>query len=124
MVNTRLDLLAYTRVYASFFDDLDTIPIEDRNLLWLLFTHPQWRAAVVDWEDVDRVVAEYRAAMAEHLDDPAWKTLVTRLHRASPEFGAVWERHDVQGWSRTSAPGIFIQALKVDYTNLDRQQVE
>jgi transcriptional regulator with XRE-family HTH domain len=120
VVNTRLDLLAYNRVYASFFDDLDTIPIEDRNLLWLLFTHPQWRAAVVDWEDVDRVVAEYRAAMAEHLDDPAWKTLVTRLHRASPEFSAVWERHDVQGvesrTKRTRHPTAGL--LKVDYTNL------
>jgi hypothetical protein len=31
--------------------------------------------------------------MAEHLDDPAWKTLVARLHRASGEFTAVWERH-------------------------------
>jgi transcriptional regulator with XRE-family HTH domain len=120
VVNTRLDLLAYNRVYASFFDDLDAIPIEDRNLLWLLFTHPQWRAAVVDWEDVDRVVAEYRAAMAEHLDDPAWKTLVTRLHRASPEFSAVWERHDVQGvesrTKRTRHPTAGL--LKVDYTNL------
>ena len=27
VVNSRLDLLAYNRVYASFFDDLDTIPI-------------------------------------------------------------------------------------------------
>ena len=120
VVNARLDLLAYNRVYASFFDDLDTIPLEDRNLLWLLFTHPQWRAAVVDWEDVDRVVAEYRAAMAEHLDDPAWKTLVTRLHRASPEFSAVWERHDVQGvesrTKRTRHPTAGL--LKVDYTNL------
>jgi transcriptional regulator with XRE-family HTH domain len=120
VVNARLDLLAYNRVYASFFDDLDSIPLEDRNLLWLLFTHPQWRAAVVDWEDVDRVVAEYRAAMAEHLDDPAWKTLVSRLHRASPEFSAVWERHDVQGvesrTKRTRHPTAGL--LKVDYTNL------
>jgi transcriptional regulator with XRE-family HTH domain len=120
VVNSRLDLLAYNRVYASFFDDLDTIPIEDRNILWLAYTHPQWRAAIVDWEDVARLVAEYRAAMAEHLDDPAWKTLVARLHRASPEFTSVWERHDVQGvesrTKRTRHPTAGL--LKLDYTNL------
>lgn len=58
----------------------------------------QWQAAILDWDDVaGRRVSEYRAAMAEYLDDPAWKTLVDRLHRASPEFTAVWERDDVQG---------------------------
>ena len=121
VVNARLDLLAYNRVYASFFDDIDTVPIEDRNILWLAFTHPQWRAAIVDWDDiVGRMVAEYRAAMAEHLDDPAWKTLVARLHRASPEFTAVWERHDVQGVeSRTKrAMHPAVGLLRLDYTNL------
>jgi transcriptional regulator with XRE-family HTH domain len=121
VVNSRLDLLAYNRVYASFFDDLETIPIEDRNILWLVFTHPQWQASIVDWDDaVGRLVAEYRAAMAEHLDDPAWKTLVARLQRASRQFAALWERHDVQAvesrTKRTRHPTAGL--LKLDYTNL------
>jgi hypothetical protein len=58
--------------------------------------------------------------MAEHLDDPAWKTLVCRLQNASPEFTAVWERHDVQGVeSRTKrARHPTAGLLNVDYTNL------
>jgi transcriptional regulator with XRE-family HTH domain len=121
VVNSRLDLLAYNRVYASFFDDLENVPIEDRNILWLVFTHPQWQATIIDWDDgVGRLVAEYRAAMAEHLDDPAWKTLVARLQRTSREFRAVWERHDVQGVeSRTKrAMHPRVGLLKLDYTNL------
>jgi transcriptional regulator with XRE-family HTH domain len=121
VVNSRLDLLAYNGVYASFFPDLETIPIEDRNLLWLAFTHPQWQAAIVDWDEVvGRMVAEYRAAMAEHLDEAAWKTLVARLHRASPAFTAVWERHDVQGVeSRTKrARHPEVGLLQLVYTNL------
>jgi transcriptional regulator with XRE-family HTH domain len=120
VLNDRLDLLAYNRPYSSFFDDLDTIPIEDRNLLWLSFTHPDWRRAIVDREDIWSLVAEYRAAMAEHLDEPAWKTLVARLHRASPEFTDVWERHDVQGVeSRTKrARHPAVGVLSVVYTNL------
>ncbi len=121
IVNDRLDLLAYNRVYASFFDDLDGIPIEDRNVLWLTFTDPRWREVIVDWDEVvGRMVAEYRAAMAEHLDEPAWKTLVARLHRASSEFTTVWERHDVHSAGseakRVRHPTVGL--LSLDYTNL------
>ena len=76
---------------------------------------------IVDWDDVTgRMVGEYRAAMAEHLDDPAWKMLVARLHRASPEFTEVWERHEVQGVeSRTKRALHPIAGLmSFDYTNL------
>lgn len=121
LVNARFDLLAFNRVYGTFFDDLETMPLEDRNVLWLAFTHPAWRRVIVDREEVlGRMVAEYRAAMAEHLDEPAWKELVSRLHRASPEFTALWERHDVQGAeSRTKrAMHPTAELLLLDYTNL------
>jgi transcriptional regulator with XRE-family HTH domain len=120
IVNDRLDLLAYNRVYGSFFPDLGTIPIEDRNILWLALTHAAWREVIVDRADVARLVAEYRAAMAEHLDEPAWKTLVARLHRASPEFTALWARHDVQGIEGRTKRAMHPTAglLSVDYTNL------
>ena len=121
VVNDRLDLLAFNRIYASFFDDLETIPIEDRNLLWLTFTNPRWREVIVDWDDAAaRMVAEYRAAMAEHLDEPAWKTLVARLHRASPQFTEVWERHDVQGAESRTKRVLHPTAglLSLVYTNL------
>ena len=121
VVNARLDLLAYNGAYASFFPDLESVPTEDRNILWLSFTHPEWREAIVDRDDVlGRMVAEYRGAMAEHLDDSAWKTLVARLHRASPEFATVWQRHDVVGVeSRTKrARHPEVGLLRLIYTNL------
>jgi transcriptional regulator with XRE-family HTH domain len=121
VMNDRLDLLAYNRVYASFFEHLDAIPIEDRNILWLVFTDERWRDVIVDWDDVaGQLVAEYRAAMAEHLDEPVWKTLVARLHHASPEFTAVWERHDVQGVESRTKRAMHPTAglLLLDYTNL------
>jgi transcriptional regulator with XRE-family HTH domain len=96
VMNARWDLLAFNRVNASFFPNLESLPLEDRNCLWLSFTDPIWREVLVDWEgSVARMVAEYRATMAEHIDDPAWQTLVDRLHRAAPEFTALWDRHDI-----------------------------
>jgi hypothetical protein len=58
--------------------------------------------------------------MAEHLDEPVWKTLVARLHHASPEFTAVWERHDVQGVESRTKRAMHPTAglLSLVYTNL------
>jgi transcriptional regulator with XRE-family HTH domain len=121
IVNDRLDLLAYNRVFASFFGNLDSIPLEDRNYLWLSFTDPAWRRVIVDWDDgVANLVAEYRSAMAQHLDEPAWKGLVDRLHRASREFTAVWARHDVQAAQGRKKRALHPTAglLTLEYTNL------
>jgi transcriptional regulator with XRE-family HTH domain len=121
VLNSRWDLLAYNRSFASFFSEIDTLPVEDRNCLWLAFTNVAWRATMVDWdESVTRMVAEYRAAMAEYLDDPAWTSLVGRLHRASPEFTSHWERHDVLAMESRRKRALHPQLglLTFDYTNL------
>jgi transcriptional regulator with XRE-family HTH domain len=121
IVNDRLDLLAYNRIYASFFDEIESIAAEDRNHLWLAFTNPRWKQVMVDWDDsVATMVAEYRAAMAQHLDEPAWKALVARLHHASPEFTAMWERHDVQTSEGRVKRALHPTAglLTLEYTNL------
>jgi hypothetical protein len=121
VLNARWDILAFNRPFASFFPHFDTIPLEDRNCLWLAFTDPRWREVIVDWDDsIGRMVAEYRAAMAEHIDDPAWQSFIDRLHRVSPEFTAFWERHDVLGVQGRTKRAMHPQVglLRIDYTNL------
>jgi len=99
--NARYDVLAYNHGYRLMVDDLDVLDPEDRNGLWLVFTHPAWRAALVDWDEAAaRMAAQYRAAMAEHVSEPAWKCLVERLRKASPEFEAIWGRHEVMAPER------------------------
>jgi len=76
---------------------------------------------ILDWDDAaSRMVAQYRAAMAEHVDEPSWKALLARLHRASPEFTEVWERHDVQApetrVKRVQHPTAGL--LRLDFTSL------
>jgi transcriptional regulator with XRE-family HTH domain len=98
VANARFDLLAFNDVYRRLITDLDEVPLEDRNTLWLGFTDPAWRAALVDWElGMSRMVAQYRLNMADHVGEPSWKDLVRRLSDASPEFVDMWSRRDVQG---------------------------
>jgi transcriptional regulator with XRE-family HTH domain len=96
--NARFQILAFNDAYNHLIDDISALPFEDRNTLWLCFTHPLWRTALVNWaEGAPRMVANLRAAMAEHVAEPTWKSLVSRLTDASPEFAEMWERHEVCG---------------------------
>ncbi|RII17235.1 hypothetical protein DSC45_13810 [Streptomyces sp. YIM 130001] len=96
MQNSRYDILAYNRTYARLLCDLDAVPPEDRNCLWLAFTNEEWRSSLAQREETVRQMAgKFRAAMAGHLAEPAWKTLVGRLEKASPEFRELWDRHEV-----------------------------
>ncbi|MEC3994144.1 helix-turn-helix transcriptional regulator [Actinacidiphila sp. DG2A-62] len=96
VINSRYDVVAHNRTYGRLVTDLDAMPDEDRNIMWLAFTDPQWRERMLDREENMRLMAaKFRASMAQHLADPAWKALLKRLEQASPEFRAAWERHEV-----------------------------
>ena len=123
-VNGRYDILAFNRIWASSFPHIHELPAEQRNCIWLIFTDRRFRRTVVDAEDAAaRMVANFRAAMAEHVAEPAWKHLVARLRAASPEFERVWERHDVQApenrVKRIRHPGAGVLALDYTYLWLD-----
>jgi transcriptional regulator with XRE-family HTH domain len=96
VLSARMDILGYNRTYEWVFG-LDDIPFEDRNAMVLLFTHPRWRTRMADWpESVPRAVAQFRASMAGHVADKQWKFLVRKLRAESPEFEALWGRHEVR----------------------------
>ncbi|QGZ48838.1 helix-turn-helix domain-containing protein [Streptomyces sp. QHH-9511] len=119
--NSRYDILAYNRTYGRLLCDLDALPREERNCIWLAFTHPEWRAAVAELPDVTRAMAgKFRASMAEHLAEPAWKALLHRLEAASPEFREIWARHEVvaQGGRTKIIRNARVGPLHLEHTNL------
>jgi hypothetical protein len=96
VTNGRYDLLAYNHAYTVLVGDLDALPYEERNTLWIMFTKRSTARCFVDGDQAKpRMVAQLRAAMAEHIADPAWKCLVKRLQQSSAEFRELWSRHEV-----------------------------
>ena len=94
--NARCDLLGYNRGYTWLMGDVDAIPYEDRNTLVQCLLNPNWRQRMLDWDaNIPRVIASFRAAMADHVAEPAWKQLVKRLKAESPLFAELWDHHDV-----------------------------
>lgn len=74
------------------------LPGRAGNIMWNYFADPAAPARVVE-EDRDRLaeahVANLRAVHAARPDDPRVRSLVRDLLELSPEFGRLWERHDV-----------------------------
>ncbi|MFG3137964.1 helix-turn-helix domain-containing protein [Streptomyces sp. NPDC048211] len=96
--NSRYDVLAHNRTYGRMLCDMDAVAPEDRNIMLLAYLNEEWRTSVIDIAEVARLMtAKFRAAMAEHLAEPAWKELLRRLETESPEFREIWARHEVVG---------------------------
>ncbi|WP_066942529.1 helix-turn-helix transcriptional regulator [Streptomyces lushanensis] len=119
--NGRYDILAYNRTYGHLMCDLDALAPEDRNCMWLAFTNEDWRSALGNRDETIRVMAaKFRAAMAEHLAEPAWKTLLGRLRSASSEFREIWEQHEVVavGDKTKRFVNARVGQLNLEHTNL------
>ena len=120
VVNSRYDILAHNAPYSALVGDLRELPVEERNLMWLAFTPSRFREVLIDYR-TERIgmVARFRAAMADHSAEPAWKALLARLRKASPDFEEEWQRHEVMGpgngIKRFLVPGVGL--LRCSYTN-------
>lgn len=93
------DLLAWNKPAQTLFSGwLDKIAPGDLppNLLRFVFTHPDAKQFVVNWEmRARRLVAEFRADCRSRLEEPELQRLVSELSQASPEFERFWKQHDV-----------------------------
>ena len=70
----------------------------DRNLLRFIFLEPSARSLIHDYAHrARRVVAEFRADVSAHLNDPAIHRLVEALNEGSEAFKQYWHEHVVLG---------------------------
>jgi transcriptional regulator with XRE-family HTH domain len=98
-VNAHWRVVAWNASACQVFLDfaaLPDCPERERNLLWLLFTQPVWRARYDEWESVARrMLALFRVSTAPFAGD-AWRSgLIEDLSAASPEFQRWWPQQDV-----------------------------
>jgi hypothetical protein len=78
---------------------------QDRNLLRFIFLEPSARSLIRDYENrARRVVAEFRADVSAHLNDPPIHRLIEELSEHSSTFRRYWHERVVlerEGGERT-----------------------
>jgi transcriptional regulator with XRE-family HTH domain len=93
------DVVAWNRAATLVLTDYSKLPPERRNILRLIFSEPNIRAAQYDWDSVARfVVAAFRADAARagavsHVAD-----FVDEMCRESAEFAKLWRNNDVRSY--------------------------
>lgn len=94
--NARFDILAYNRPYRFLFDDVDEIPVAERNCARLIFTNAGWQGIHEDLDEVQsRMSARLRSGFGRHFDEPTWQRFVTELSDESADFRRLWSRGEV-----------------------------
>ena len=67
--------------------DFATMPVEERNILRLLFTNEEYCGRIGDWEGVaQRVLAQLRGSHSQYHDDALLSAFILELKLRSPEF--------------------------------------
>jgi len=107
----RWDVLAWNRALTALLGDFAGVRPEQRNLMWRVFTDPNYRSLLEDWKrDAQRILAKFRSDYGLAGSDPAFERLLNDLRGASPEFERWWQQHDVdsfaEGLKRFRLPGL------------------
>jgi transcriptional regulator with XRE-family HTH domain len=99
LLGPRWEYLAWNDAQARLYPQAAALDERDRNLIWIVFTDPDARRLILDWEaEVRFMLSQFRADTTTIRTDPAVVELIDRLVAASPEFAEWWPRHDVSGF--------------------------
>lgn len=100
IMDLRWNIIAWNRSADELFSFTErTLP--DRNLLRMVFTDPQLRSRLPDWQqDAAKLVAQFRCDMAAYPQDPVTQNLVAEIKQLSPAFNKLWATAGIANYSR------------------------
>ena len=96
ILNERWDVVGWNQIAAQVFSDYRMLSDWERNVLWMMFTHPDLRTLYPNWEDLGmQILAHFRASSGSSTGKSWWLLRRDRLLQVSSEFRQLWSRHDV-----------------------------
>ncbi len=96
IVGRRWDILASNRIYVASVFDFESVPPQERNLLWFFFANPVSRGLGLWDKYAYETLARFRVDFGRHAGDPDFIQLVEQLTKVSPEFTEWWPRQDLR----------------------------
>jgi len=91
------NVLAWNTGAIAMFGDYFGTPEQERNLLTMYFLDPSLRERNPQWEEVAAaLVAAFRAEMTLIGAAGEAAVVASTLSERSPEFRALWQRHDIE----------------------------
>jgi transcriptional regulator with XRE-family HTH domain len=91
------NIVAWNKMASKVFVEYTTLSSREKNLIWLLFTHPSQKRLIVDWEnEARRCIAQFRFSVDQYIGEPWLTDFINDLKYASPQFRDWWTKYDIQ----------------------------
>lgn len=101
----RFQIVGWNEAASHVFLDFEQIPIEQRNLIRLLFTRKEFQRLAVNWEHfVSGFLAIFRGYYGQYVEDQWYAQFLEEMKGVHPDFHSLWEQSRV-----SSAPEVLIE---------------
>ncbi|MBE1444060.1 helix-turn-helix transcriptional regulator [Paenibacillus sp. OAS669] len=101
----RFQIVGWNQAASHVFLDFDQVPVEQRNIIRLLFTRKEFRSLAVNWEHfASGFLSIFRSYYGQYVDDEWYEQFLEEMKSLHPEFHSLWERSTV-----SSAPEVLIE---------------
>lgn len=100
VMTMRWDVVAWNDMVTKCFRDYSALPPEQRNLLKILFTSPDYQTDAEEYEAMARrLLAKLRVDYSQFPEDPGLEALISELSDSCPIFRKLWGSPEVSGRS-------------------------
>ncbi|MCP3772932.1 helix-turn-helix transcriptional regulator [Paenibacillus sp. MZ04-78.2] len=101
----RCHIVGWNEAASHVFLNFQHIPVEQRNIIRLLFTQKEFQRLAVNWEHFVRgFLAIFRAYYGQYVEDEWYERFLAEMKEVHPDFDRLWEQSEV-----SSAPEVLIE---------------
>lgn len=120
----RCNVVSWNKAAAEVFIDFGKVPLEERNIIWLLFTRKEFKVLASNWTNFIRgFVAMFRSYYGQYIGDPWYNQFIEMVQSRNPEFLTFWNNNEVNATPNVSIEFRHARAGKMlfDLTSLQLQ---
>ncbi|MBO0961693.1 helix-turn-helix domain-containing protein [Neobacillus sp. MM2021_6] len=105
ITDRHFQIVGWNPAAAYVFLDFEQIPIEQRNLIRIVFTRKELRSLAVNWEHfVKGFLSIFRVYYGQYLGDEWYTQFLDEMTNLNPEFKTLWQENQV-----SMAPEVLIE---------------
>lgn len=88
---------AYKLFVSPNITSYDTLPWQEKNLIWTMFTNPYQKELMVEWQaEARRSVALFRYSSRSYVGENWYNEFIEQLKIVSTDFGEWWQNYDIE----------------------------
>jgi transcriptional regulator with XRE-family HTH domain len=105
ITDRRYFIVGWNEAASHVFLDFEQVPIEQRNMIRLLFTRKELQRLAVNWDHfIMGFLAIFRAYYGQYMEDEWYDRFLKEMKLAHPDFDNLWRESEVK-----SAPEVLIE---------------